>query len=109
LVERRCPPSQRYGSQGTRLKDCESSQANRGRNASKGDEHRHLGQHDAQEASAREKALRWRANRTLDAEPRLVERNSRPAIEGQSMGMSRALLKFEKRALLFKSYAASAI
>ena len=49
-----------YGSQGTRLKDCESSQANRGRNASKGDEPRRLGQHDAQEASAREKALRWR-------------------------------------------------
>ena len=63
VVERRCPPSQGYGSQGARRKDCESSQANRGRNASKGEGRRHLAQHDAQEASAREKALRWRANR----------------------------------------------
>jgi hypothetical protein len=30
-------------------------------------------------------------------------------LAGRNVGMSRALLKFEKRALLFKSYAASAI
>ncbi len=44
-------------------KNCESSQANRGRDASKGDEPRRLGQHDAQEASTREKALRRRPSR----------------------------------------------
>src|SRR5271167_4783682 len=63
VVEGRHSASEERGPQRAGRKNRESSQANRRRNASKGEERTHLAQHDSQEARTRKEALRRPANR----------------------------------------------
>jgi hypothetical protein len=58
VVEGRHSASEEHGPQRARRENRESSQANRRRNASKGEERTHLAQHDPQEASTRKEALK---------------------------------------------------
>jgi hypothetical protein len=58
VVEGRHSASEEYGPQRTRRENRESSQANRRRNASKGEDRTHLDEHDTQEASTGKEALR---------------------------------------------------
>jgi hypothetical protein len=58
VVEGRHSASEEHGPQRTRRENRESSQANRRRNASKGEDRTHLDQHDTQEASIGKEALR---------------------------------------------------
>src|ERR1700693_438287 len=66
VVEGRHSTSEERGPQRARHENRESSQANRRRNASKGEERTHLAQHDPQEASTCKEALTERRGcRTL--------------------------------------------
>jgi hypothetical protein len=64
VVEGRHSASKERDLQRARRENRESSQANRRRNASKGEERTHLAQHDPQKASARKEVLRQKGAST---------------------------------------------